>query len=146
MNAAQPTDNPGIPADLKTAAQDVAGYLKIALFIERKQYPEEDAPAGLLPALLMALAVNHTAKTTSAQAVAAIESLETRMEISLDALETGLTASGGETVEILEKLESTLNDLPEKMGADSVLIDRLAGIENELFRAANYLDRKDGAA
>ncbi len=142
MSATHSADKPGIPADLTAAADDVNGYLQIAQAIEGKRFAEVAAPAGLLPALVVALAVSHAAKVGAAEVVAAVESLESCMERSLDTLETCLATSGGETKEILEKLESTLNDLPDRIGVDSVLIERLAGIENELYRIAGYIGGK----
>lgn len=124
-------ENRGLPPDLKESAQAVVGYFKIAQHICDAQYPDREPPAGLLPALINALSTSHAAKQASLEVTAAIDSLEATLSVCGDGLN-----------EVLEKIESTLNDLPERLDVDSVLLDRLAGIEQELFRTANYIGGK----
>jgi hypothetical protein len=128
MSAAE---NKGLPPDLLAAGKAVSAYVKIAEHIKNSLYPENEAPSGLLPALVTALAVNHSATLAADSVFKALESLE-----------TGLGASADGLNEVLEKVESTLNDLPERLDVDSVLLERLAGIEQELFRTANYIGGK----
>jgi hypothetical protein len=43
----------------RKAAEETAKALSVARAIERKQYPEGDAPAGLLPALALAVSIHY---------------------------------------------------------------------------------------
>jgi hypothetical protein len=48
-----------IPAEWRTAADETAKALSVARAIERRQYPEGDAPAGLIAALTLAVAIHR---------------------------------------------------------------------------------------
>lgn len=48
-----------IPAEWRTAADETAKALSVARAIERRQYPEGDAPAGLIGALVVAVAIRR---------------------------------------------------------------------------------------
>lgn len=50
-----------IPAEWRTAADETAKALSVARAIERRQYPEGDAPAGLVAALVLAVAIRRAA-------------------------------------------------------------------------------------
>lgn len=52
-----------IPAEWRQAAEETAKALSIARAIERRQYPDGDAPAGFVPALVLAVAINRAART-----------------------------------------------------------------------------------
>lgn len=51
-----------IPAEWRAAADETAKALSIARAIERRQYPEGDAPAGLVVALVVAVAIARAAQ------------------------------------------------------------------------------------
>lgn len=57
MSAAE---NKGLPPDLLAAGKAVSAYVKIAEHIKDNLYPTSEAPAGLVPALVVALAVSHS--------------------------------------------------------------------------------------
>jgi hypothetical protein len=46
----------------RIAASEAARVLSVARAIERRQYPDGDAPAGLVPALVLAVAINRAAR------------------------------------------------------------------------------------
>lgn len=52
----------GIPAEWRAAAEEVAKALSVARAIERRQYPEGEAPAGLVAALVVAVAIARSAQ------------------------------------------------------------------------------------
>ena len=87
-----------IPAEWRRAADETAKCLSVARAIERQQYPEGEAPDGLLSALVISAAlarVHHGCLTVA--------------------------------------------DEVERASAP-MLIERLAGLESELFRLANTAD------
>lgn len=45
----------------RIAAGEAAKVLSVARAIEQRQYPDGDAPAGLVPALVLAVAINRAA-------------------------------------------------------------------------------------
>jgi hypothetical protein len=51
-----------ITEEWRIAADEAAKVLSVARAIERRQYPEGDAPAGLVPALVLAVAINRAAR------------------------------------------------------------------------------------
>lgn len=51
-----------IPDEWRIAADEAAKELSVARAIERRQYPEGDAPAGLVPALVLAVAINRAGR------------------------------------------------------------------------------------
>ncbi|MFB0935033.1 MAG: hypothetical protein QMB52_04615 [Propionivibrio sp.] len=54
-----------IPAEWRTAAEETAKALSVARAIERRQYPEGDAPAGLVGALVVSVAVTRASAAIS---------------------------------------------------------------------------------
>ena len=50
-----------IPAEWRQAADETAKALSVARAIERRQYPDNDTPPGLLPALVLSVAVIRAA-------------------------------------------------------------------------------------
>lgn len=46
----------------RIAASEAARVLSVARAIEQRQYPDGDAPAGLVPALVLAVAINRAAR------------------------------------------------------------------------------------
>ena len=50
----QPTT---LPPEWKAAAAETVRTLSVARAIEKKQYPDGNAPAGLLPALVVVVAI-----------------------------------------------------------------------------------------
>ncbi len=50
-----------IPAEWRTAVNETAKALSVARAIERRQYPEGDAPAGLVAALILAVTIRRAA-------------------------------------------------------------------------------------
>jgi hypothetical protein len=83
-----------IPAEWRTAADETAKALSVARAIERRQYPEGDAPAGLVAALVVSA--------------------------SLARVRDGCLA-------VADEVQSA---------REPVLTDRVAGIEQELYRLA----------
>jgi hypothetical protein len=55
------SEQSAIPAEWRTAADETAKALSVARAIERRQYPEGDAPAGLVAALVLAVAIRRAA-------------------------------------------------------------------------------------
>jgi len=51
-----------ISEEWRVVADEAAKVLSVARAIERRQYPEGDAPAGLVPALVLAVAINRAAR------------------------------------------------------------------------------------
>lgn len=51
-----------IPDEWRIAADEAAKVLSVVRAIERRQYPEGDAPVGLVPALVLAVAMNRAAR------------------------------------------------------------------------------------
>lgn len=89
-----------IPDEWRKAADDTAKALSVARAIERRQYPEGSAPAGLVAALVVSAALAR--------------------------LRDGCLA-------IADEVQGARQPL---------LIDRLAGIESELYRLANFADEQ----
>jgi len=54
------SEQSAIPAEWRTA-DEAAKELSVARAIERRQYPECDAPAGLVAALVIAVAIRRAA-------------------------------------------------------------------------------------
>jgi hypothetical protein len=50
-----------IPAEWRRAADETAKALSVARAVERRQYPEGNAPGGTLPALIIAAALARLA-------------------------------------------------------------------------------------
>lgn len=48
-------------AEWRPVAEEVAKALSVARAVERQQYPDGDTPVGLLPALVLAVAVRRAA-------------------------------------------------------------------------------------
>lgn len=92
------SEQSAIPAEWRTAADETAKALSVARAIERRQYPESNAPAGLVAALVLSASVARA------------------------------------TAEISNRIEGVYDALDELR--EPMLIERLAGIENELFRIA----------
>ena len=55
------SEQSAIPAEWRTAADEAAKALSVARAIERRQYPEGDAPAGLVATLVLAVAIHRIA-------------------------------------------------------------------------------------
>lgn len=51
-----------ISEEWRVVADEAAKVLSVARAIERRQYPEGDAPAGLVPALVLVVAINRAAR------------------------------------------------------------------------------------
>lgn len=51
------SEQSAIPAEWRTAADETAKALSVARAIERRQYPEGDAPTGLVAALVVSAAL-----------------------------------------------------------------------------------------
>jgi hypothetical protein len=51
-----------ITEEWRVVADEAAKVLSVARAIKRRQYPEGDAPAGLVPALVLAVAINRAAR------------------------------------------------------------------------------------
>jgi len=56
------SDQAAIPAEWRTAADETAKALSVARAIERRQYPEGEAPAGTLAALIVAVSIHRGAR------------------------------------------------------------------------------------
>lgn len=56
------SEQAAIPAEWRTAADETAKALSVARAIERRQYPEGDAPAGMLAALIVAVSIHRGAR------------------------------------------------------------------------------------
>jgi hypothetical protein len=56
------SDQAAIPAEWRTAADETAKALSVARAIERRQYPEGDAPPGTLAALIVAVSIHRGAR------------------------------------------------------------------------------------
>lgn len=54
-----------IPAEWRRAAEETAKALSVARAIERRQYPEGDAPSGLVAALALAVVIRRSADEIS---------------------------------------------------------------------------------
>lgn len=52
----------GIPAEWRIAADEADRTLQVARAIEARQYPEGDAPVGLISSLVMAIALGRAAR------------------------------------------------------------------------------------
>ena len=81
-----------IPAEWRRAADETAKALSIARAIERRQYPDGEAPAGLVAAMVLAVVIHRSAA----------------------------------------EISGSIDELSQPMQTE-----RLAGIENELYRLAN---------
>lgn len=54
------SEQSAIPAEWRTAADETAKALSVARAIERRQYqPPDETPAGLIPALVLAVAIHR---------------------------------------------------------------------------------------
>lgn len=53
------SEQAAIPQEWRDAAQEAGRALSVARAIEKKQYPDGNAPAGLLPALVVAVAIQR---------------------------------------------------------------------------------------
>ena len=89
------SEQSAIPAEWRRAADETAKCLSVARAIERQQYPEGEAPDGLLSALVISAALSRV-------------------------YDGCLT--------VADEVGSAI---------PSILIERLAGVENELYRLAN---------
>lgn len=56
------SEQSAIPAEWRTAAEETAKALSVARAIERRQYPEGDAPTGLVAALVVSASVARATK------------------------------------------------------------------------------------
>jgi hypothetical protein len=55
------SEQSAIPAEWRKAAEETAKALSVARAIERRQYHEGDAPAGLIAALVLAVVIHRAA-------------------------------------------------------------------------------------
>jgi hypothetical protein len=62
------SEQSAIPAEWRKAAEETAKALSVARAIERRQYPEGDAPAGLVAALVLAVAIHRAANEITERA------------------------------------------------------------------------------
>lgn len=62
------SEQSAIPAEWRTAADEAAKALSVARAIERRQYPDGDAPAGLVAALVLAVAIRRAADELAGRA------------------------------------------------------------------------------
>jgi hypothetical protein len=59
------SEHSAIPAEWRAAAEETAKALSVARAIERRQYPEGDAPAGLIAALVLSATVARASSQIS---------------------------------------------------------------------------------
>lgn len=88
------SEQSAIPAEWRKAADETAKCLSVARAIERRQYPEGDAPAGLVAALVVSAALARVRDGC---------------------------------LSVADEVQST---------GEPRLIERIAGIEQELYRLA----------
>lgn len=65
--SASPVDS-SIPSEWRTATEEAAKALSVACAIERRQYPGGDAPAGLVAALVLVVAIRRAANEIAGHA------------------------------------------------------------------------------